>query len=94
MARSRILLIVLTVPVAAWAALVTATFGMAAMQGSDVVAWMLYGGASAIALVICGLAASRLKSPTLWTSAAVIDTSVLLTLPGTLLLCAFAKNPP
>lgn len=92
--RHRVLLLIVTMPIAAWAVLITATFGMAALHGSDVVFWTLLGGASGIAVLLCAFAVVRRAPPTLWSSVMVLGISVLLTLPGTLLLYVFGKNPP
>lgn len=96
MNRARIALIGILTPVGIWAALVGGTFGVAAInsRGSDVLVWLALGTASGLAVVIALLAATRFRTPTFWWSALIVAFCVLLTLPGTLLLEAFGRNPP
>jgi hypothetical protein len=94
--RPRLLFIGCLLPVAAWAALVGATFLMAATasHGSDVIAWLEYGGPSLLSFGIAVFAAMRFRAPTFWAATLLIMLCALLTIPGTLFLEAIGRNPP
>jgi hypothetical protein len=94
--RARIYLIACLVPIAAWASVVAITYLAAALSshGTDTFVWLSLGGASAIAVAMCIYALLRFRTPTTWRSVLVALFAALLTTPGTVLLLAFARNPP